>query len=992
MADRKVAIRLGTEGAAQVQNDFAEAQKAGVGAFQAIGAAANDTAEQAGAAADRMAARQQATWAKMAAAAKAGATASANQDAFNGSLGQAGSQQFATVNLDRTTGSARESADAFKALFLAEEEADAAAQKVRAALDPLAAAQLRVAAAVDEARKAVDRGKLSAEDLAAYEKKLTEEVAHVGGAHQGASVQMMMFHSALMRTIDSASSGQHWSTILVQQGNEVMDALSMGSAGMGGKMKAVAEFMSGPWGLAVMGGASVLAMLIPKLFDSASAADQMKEHQAQLGEIIDQTTGRILEQNRALVLNAAAMSAKDAKAARDDADAARNGLLAQGGRSATDFSTNTGSFSVANATTRQDPRIAAALEVFGKNGDGGKLAESLNAIGKADPKLKDRTDQLIGMAAAYVQLDRKAQEGEAQQRVLTGTAKPGDRRIAIGQFGPEKPDPALLDAEAKLAAATTARGRAQAQATIDQINAKKKLDEGAISAKEYLAAMTKADTAVNAASAHVDKHAQSLEREAAAMKVSAAGAFALADAYERGGAAAVIADAQRKGATDATRKGIDQEAQTRRQLALEIGDGAAAAAKSAAQMQDEAAARDRVNKLVAAGVIPASQMNQALGDELSLIPLLNLESAAREKHLDEYAAKLSTLIGWLRGVQTASHNAIAATNALGAIDASKRNVAGLSDQMDFAGRNDTDAKLEIARRAAEREADAQNLEDKDGDPKRSNLVDQRVTEARQQIATEQATDMARMNQEQRDNIILANKQVAIAGLSANRQEVILNHLKVEQTLREKGVDLAGRQAQSILAGADAEVEARQKVAAVTAGMNELRGTGEQLIDDVFNPSNWKSWGDMGKTILRDIEQEMLKLAVINPLKNLLEGGGSLPTISTVLSHLPHFASGTESAPGGLAMLNEIGPELVNLPAGSKVYNAADTRRMLAGNDNGAGGASYHFDLRGAVVTQDLLDQMNAIGQGAAVQGAHGGAQLASRDLARKRRRTLGSGG
>jgi len=42
-----------------------------------------------------------------------------------------------------------------------------------------------------------------------------------------------------------------------------------------------------------------------------------------------------------------------------------------------------------------------------------------------------------------------------------------------------------------------------------------------------------------------------------------------------------------------------------------------------------------------------------------------------------------------------------------------------------------------------------------------------------------------------------------------------------------------------------------------------------------------------------------------------------------------FADGTSSAPGGLSLVGERGPELVNLPTGSKVYNNSQTTSMLS---------------------------------------------------------------
>lgn len=47
--------------------------------------------------------------------------------------------------------------------------------------------------------------------------------------------------------------------------------------------------------------------------------------------------------------------------------------------------------------------------------------------------------------------------------------------------------------------------------------------------------------------------------------------------------------------------------------------------------------------------------------------------------------------------------------------------------------------------------------------------------------------------------------------------------------------------------------------------------------------------------------------------------------------LPHNALGTSFAPGGLSLVGEQGPELVNLPRGSKVTNARDTKQQMGKN-------------------------------------------------------------
>lgn len=45
--------------------------------------------------------------------------------------------------------------------------------------------------------------------------------------------------------------------------------------------------------------------------------------------------------------------------------------------------------------------------------------------------------------------------------------------------------------------------------------------------------------------------------------------------------------------------------------------------------------------------------------------------------------------------------------------------------------------------------------------------------------------------------------------------------------------------------------------------------------------------------------------------------------------IPPLAKGTRNFSGGMALVGEQGPELVNLPRGSKVYTAGQTRQIAA---------------------------------------------------------------
>jgi hypothetical protein len=74
----------------------------------------------------------------------------------------------------------------------------------------------------------------------------------------------------------------------------------------------------------------------------------------------------------------------------------------------------------------------------------------------------------------------------------------------------------------------------------------------------------------------------------------------------------------------------------------------------------------------------------------------------------------------------------------------------------------------------------------------------------------------------------------------------------------------------------------------------------------------------------------------------------------------------------------------------RVRVSADERITVdrARSDGAAAGRAFYFDNRGAVMTQDLLDQMNAIGAHAVIQGAAGGSAGAQRAIARRQSRHL----
>ena len=109
-----------------------------------------------------------------------------------------------------------------------------------------------------------------------------------------------------------------------------------------------------------------------------------------------------------------------------------------------------------------------------------------------------------------------------------------------------------------------------------------------------------------------------------------------------------------------------------------------------------------------------------------------------------------------------------------------------------------------------------------------------------------------------------------------------------------------------------------------------------------------------------------------PQATAAAAGTSGGLLGSLISMLPHFAAGTDDAPGGLSLVGEKGPELVDLPGGAGV-TPNNVLRSIGGMNPAAmqrstSNQTVNFDLRGAVMTEDLLRQANAyaetVGQGA----------------------------
>jgi hypothetical protein len=130
---------------------------------------------------------------------------------------------------------------------------------------------------------------------------------------------------------------------------------------------------------------------------------------------------------------------------------------------------------------------------------------------------------------------------------------------------------------------------------------------------------------------------------------------------------------------------------------------------------------------------------------------------------------------------------------------------------------------------------------------------------------------------------------------------------------------------------------RKPIGEIKGAFADLESAGMSALDALLDPRGWQDFGETAKRVIREIILELVKLELKKAAVSLITkafGGGKTPG----------FATGTSYAPAGLALVGEQGRELVDLPRGSRVYGASDTRRMLSGGNDNSAKFSFHWSI------------------------------------------------
>ena len=196
---------------------------------------------------------------------------------------------------------------------------------------------------------------------------------------------------------------------------------------------------------------------------------------------------------------------------------------------------------------------------------------------------------------------------------------------------------------------------------------------------------------------------------------------------------------------------------------------------------------------------------------------------------------------------------------------------------------------------------------------------------------------------------------------------------------------------------------RMDAAELNAAYEDVAASGLRSLNDGLTEAimGSKSLGDVFKNVANQIIADLIRIAVqqaiIKPLAEGLFGGGgggggfSLGSAISSISGLFGRAGGGYVQGGQMYRVNEAasaGRVEAFVPQGSGTIIPLGQMNSAVGSGGGTVVQHFHLDARGAVMTQDIVNQINSMGQRAAEAGARGGHALASRDIAQMRRPKL----
>ena len=435
---------------------------------------------------------------------KMGGAAKSTKDAAAATDKVAASTNNASTAVSKASLAAGALAVAEQRLTIAARQLADAQTKSAAAANSDAAAQARAANAVTAAQT-----KFAAASLA-VERQLARQTSAQNDNEKTSIRQQYAIRNVGQQFGDfglQVAGGIDPARAFGQQAGQLGYALSE----MGGKLGAVGRFLTGPWGIALTIASAVLAPFVEKLFQGGDAADgetKAFKSLADATKALDEATGRS-NKSKAEEINLSATATrqflKEALAKRQllasrlegfkaGIDAPIGGTVGGG----VGFASATSAQITANSIAANEKAIANAQKAL--NGAG--FVEILNKVTASTDKAAGATHRYTDAETRLRREFENSNGGPAAQRKLAEGLLAAQRArdaVTKSNTGGLSSVNTLGDAEARLAAATTARGKAEANLSLLRIRTAAQVKAGTLTEAERIEKLTAAEQAVTRA-------------------------------------------------------------------------------------------------------------------------------------------------------------------------------------------------------------------------------------------------------------------------------------------------------------------------------------------------------------------------------------------------------------------------------------------------------------------------------------------------------------
>ncbi|WP_242183212.1 hypothetical protein [Sphingomonas sp. CARO-RG-8B-R24-01] len=573
----------------------------------------------------------------------------------------------------------------------------AAAERMRAATDPLYAATQRLNAEIAESTRLYHNGATAPAEYARQQQVLSQRMAatteqHTAMAKAGSSNANAMRNLAIQMpdVVQGLLTGQKPFTILIQQGGQLVQVAMMAEGGLKAMAVAIGGLAVAAAPFIVVGAAAFGAF---KLFQSQvkdskeltryrESLGLTHKEMLQLSDGVDKAGDKI-ERLSGVTVTAGDMMAgiwktiQDGMGKSSDWDAISKGavsafkkVLAAWNVVAAGITAGiNGTFDVVRTVWSAFPAVFGDLFVQGVNA----------AIGALNRLTKAGVDQLNGLITTV---------NKATGLKIGTVSAPQIDPVANGNAGAAAKAAKMIGSSYTNAYSAARKADAEfwKQSGNNAISfAKKRMAEEAAALKANR----------TAPKPKVDRNALAAEGVEAEIR----NLYKLADAYGVSGAAALIAEARVKAETQAIKQRGDIEAAVDRQVRLSIAQRVADAEKTSAATRDQARIQTEVNALVANGLAPAERAAELVQQRVAELPLLAAAEAAaqraaeagaqgnisREKEMSAAADRATQALKAQRAAQADAKAAATGAFYIGADEAATRQLASLTEERRLIG-------------------------------------------------------------------------------------------------------------------------------------------------------------------------------------------------------------------------------------------------------------------------------------------------------------------